>query len=296
MKFFVKLSNGIAELWNIFLTVGYVIIILLAGFALFTLPDQAKDFVYIMLQSKEEWYLYAPLVCGAVIIWSYMTWFSACIMLQTDPLNFDLTKRYVQVIVLYTPRVLGVIPFIIMTVTFAFTPNLPDDSALLAAILINIVIGISIFFLFVWLDKIDERKKINKNQILSKRHWPDQDELFKHYKYAEATDTYDTTTKSEKKINKNIKLRLPDIWDEVTFIKRFQGMRIYFFIIGSVVLMFTILMCFNKIALHISSFLKPATVLILILTLYTYVFTVFYYFNDLKRRPIIIIIFFEVGI
>lgn len=271
--------NVIKELWNIILTVGYLILLLLAGLFLFTVPDQAKDFVYVMLQDTQSWTSYSLLVSLALFLWSFITWYSACMMMQTDPMNFDLNKVYVQKIALQTPRILGIVPFLIMIYTFAKTPNLPNDSPFVAAIIFLLLFAAAMYFLFYFLDGRAGRKKIiNGLSDINKEIWPSYDDLSNHYQYLA-----DRLSRGLKKSH------VPTLAEEWRFIKRFSGMRFYFLWIGGTLVIFSIGMCINNLAARVSWFLKPATVLIFILILYTFIFTAIYYFNDLKKRPILII-------
>ncbi len=268
----------IRELWNIILTVGYLILILLVGLFAFTVPDQATDFVYVMLQDAKSWTNYSLLVVAALFLWSFITWYSACIMMQTDPMNYDLTKKYVQRIVVQTPRILGISPWLIMIYTFVKTPNLPNSSPLIFAIISLVILAAAMYLLFYYLDERANRREIIKGEFEKKRDiWPTYDQLSKHYQY------------QENRANKDIwKNHVPTLREEWCFIKMFSGMRFYFFWIGGALFLFSICMCYSNLAARISWFLKPATVLIFILIGYTFIFTVIYYFNDMKKRPIII--------
>lgn len=77
--------NFLKSLWWLLINVGYLILILGGAWFLFTQPAQADDFVYVFVQDFDLNYII--FVTIFLILWCYITWYSACIILQIDPID-----------------------------------------------------------------------------------------------------------------------------------------------------------------------------------------------------------------
>ena len=243
----------------------------MVGYVLFNVPDQCKDFVYIVLQGDAYHGYTIPKLILLLILWCFITWYSACIMLQTDPLDFDYHKKYVVNTVVWLPKILGVMPCIILFIAFASAQNLEDTQTQHISLFVLGFLAFLLLGIFTWIDNLLGRRKIFTQQA-NKEILPSLNSLKEHYKHLDNTfkkHTPPPTFKQEKK-----------------FITQYGGMK-HYFISGSVlILVFYILMSINYISIYISWFLTPGAVLISALIVFTFLFTILYYFNDIKYRPI----------
>ena len=262
----------IREFWTVFLNVGYIFFILLIGYILFNVPDQCKDFIYIVLQGEafHDYTVFKLLVL--LILWSFITWYSACIMLQTDPMDFDYHQQYIVNTVVWLPKILGLIPFVIIFIAFASTQHLEDNTTQYISLIVLVFLALLQLGIFTWLDKLLGRRDIFRSKATNNTIFPSRDKLHEHYRHQEH---------SFKKI-----LTPPTLRQERKFILQYSGMKHYFITGTLLILLFYILMSINYISIHISWFLTPGAVLIAALIVFTFLFTLLYYFNDIKYRPI----------
>ncbi|MEO6404546.1 MAG: patatin-like phospholipase family protein [Ferruginibacter sp.] len=237
--------------WDLLLNVGFLLIIFLVAFFLFYKSDQAQDFIKAFVQEPNLYYEIS--VAILLFFWSYITWYSASVILEISKINlkFIQTEFYEKFCLL-----LSLVPsFILAGSLFVGKAWLHGIAAL--------GIGLFSFFIFKWLNKK------NNNRGL----WPTWNAILKH----------NTNDKGEE--------RTPLFIEEIKFILHYYNVRFYFVYIGAFFLVVLLLFCFPFTTIKLGRLLHPASVVILALTFFTYIFTVIFYLHDFRKRPFIIYIF-----
>src|SRR6478736_543077 len=79
------------SIWWLLINAGYLVFILLLSMLAFTVLAQTEDFIYVFLQDFDLKYIIAVYV--SLFFWCYLTWYSACINLQIDPIRRSLDRK-----------------------------------------------------------------------------------------------------------------------------------------------------------------------------------------------------------
>jgi len=238
--------------WSFFRNIGYLFIIFILAFIIFNAPDQSKDFVLAFIDGSEPSYYVS--VAILLFFWSYITWYSACIILEISPVNYQfINEKLAEYFCLF----IGYIPSIIMAITFFMAHSVKLGFASLLA-------GLAFLLFFKWRDRANT----------GPGKWPSKVNVLKH------------------NLNGKGEERTPSFREELKFIDGYPNVLFYFMVIGIFFLILLIILCIPSLLIWSSRTLRPAAVVILSITFLTYLFTVLFYFHDLKTRPFVFIILF----
>jgi hypothetical protein len=286
------------SLWWLFINVGYLLVILLVSFFLFTVPAQTDDFIYVFLQDFEFWYIVA--VYLTLSIWCFITWYSGCINLQVDPVRPSLKQKESNEHIwwsLLIPRILGVTPCLIMGFAFYSASNVSNNYNKIFHL-----IGIAFTAVIAWIAfvKMDRRSAItstvkakSKDLNMNPYKHPPGFRAFLKYLWSVQrigkwpslgqVDAFKKHTKQD-----------PTFFQELIFIVQFEYVLFFFLWMGCFCLLLTLLMCIPWINLALSTWLRPGAILIISLACFTLLFTIIAYFHDYSRRPFGFIVLFFV--
>ena len=108
-----EIKNRLFSFWALVRNVVFMFVILALALVVFTVPDQADDFI----ASFVEWFdpIYYATVVLLLICWSYITWYSSSIILDITPVDLN------NILSLNTEkfnRFLAYLPFFILAVAF----------------------------------------------------------------------------------------------------------------------------------------------------------------------------------
>ena len=251
MKTFIQKKHApLITIWSLLRNVGYLFIIFILAFILFNVPDQSKDFVMAFLDRSEPFYYVAVTVL--LFLWSYITWYSACVILEISPVNIEfIDEKLADIFCL----VIGFIPSLILSLTFFIAKGY-------LVAFVCLFSGMLFMIFFKWRNKA--------NSVLGK--WPGKDAIAIHNFDAHGYE------------------RTPKFMEEIKFIRKYPNVIFYFRTIGIAFILLWVLLCIPLILIPVSRILKPASVIILILAFFTYLLTVAYYFHDIKTRPFVFFI------
>ena len=257
MKIFNQKGHTLIIIWSLLRNVGYLFLIFIMAFVLLNVPDQSKDFITAFLDQSEPNYYFS--VAVLLFLWSYITWYSACVILEISPVNLEfINEKLAENFCLC----IGFIPSFIMAITFF--KSVTHDRILFPIVLgvISISLGIIFLLFFKWRD----------NRNFQNNKWPDKAAITEH--------NYDSHGFE----------RTPTFREEINFIRKYPNVVFYFKTIGIFIILLWGLLCIPSILIPFSRMLKPASVIILILAFFTYLSTVVYYFHDMKTRPFVFFI------
>ncbi len=253
---FEYILNFLIKFWQLTRNIGYMFVLLALAFVLFTLPDQADDFVQAIIEDFEIKYIF--IFTTMLLFWSYITWYSSSIILDVSPTNFTLiedfsTKKF--------NLFMGAVPFLIVANCFYQAKDfvsVPNNACFMAAGIVGL--GVLFLFFLVYLE--------GRNDKASGKSWPTNADVHNHLFYkGEPLE------------------KAPTIKEEIAFIKRFKNLRFYFFTLGLAFLLLLLLFCIPDVLIPISRELRPASVLALSFCFLTYLCTVLFYFHDINQRP-----------
>ncbi len=252
----IKEEKPLLTIWSFLRNVGYLFILLILAFVLLNETDQSKDFVMAFVDGSDSGYYFS--VAVLLFFWSYITWYSACIILEISPVNYQfIDEKLAERFCLF----IGFIPALIMAITFFKADNISRAHSVFFGF-ISILAGILYMIMFKWIDKL--------NSVPGK--WPTKADVLRH----------NTNAKGEE--------RTPTMREEINFVLRYTNVAYYFKTLGIFFFSLLIILCFTSPLIWISRSLMPAAVVILCFTFLTYVLTLFYYFHDIKARPFVIYI------
>ncbi|MBO9703640.1 MAG: hypothetical protein J7604_25775 [Sporocytophaga sp.] len=267
-SFLFKLNNSRGTWWKAILNLKYIFVILVLSYILLTVPDQAQDFLIGFLFSKDEKYILFVLV--TTFWWSFVTWYSACVILQISPLYFndEKDKLYRRTIVLITPRLVAIIPPLILGISL-FLAGLSTEMPINGVIYLSIAIALAISFylLFVFLDKRSDRKNNIKGKQDDKKWWPEID--------------YSDNINNSGKPGSNGSSLLGDLRNLLSY----TGTSFFVYSIGLVFLVLMIIFI-SPLKIEFAQVLRPASIVILSISFLTYFLTLIMYFNDPYKHPV----------
>jgi len=275
--------------WWLFINVGYLLVILIVSFFLFTVPAQSDDFVYVFLQDFEVDYIIAVYI--TLFIWCFITWYCGCMNLQVDPIRASLKRkdneRHVDLSLLI-PKILGITPCVILAFAFFAATNVSNYNHRILHLSIIGAIAVVAWFVFEMIDRT--------SNITSNVSTKSEDRNLDPYLHPRGFFAFLTYLRSIRPLGNWPSLREVDIFkkhtnqdptflQELIFIAQFTGVRFFFVYMGSFCLVLTLLMCFPSINLALSSWLRPGSILIISTACFTLLFTIIAYFHDYSRRP-----------
>ena len=252
-----KKHHPLLTIWSLLRNVGYLFIIFILAFILFNVPDQSKDFIIAFLDRSEPSYYVS--VAILLFLWSYITWYSACVILEISPVNTEfIDEKLAENFCLF----IGFVPSLIMAITF-FKSEINEH--ILRSIVLGILfllLGVLFLIFFKWRNKANSQLG----------NWPDKMAILNH--------NYDSHGFE----------RTPKFMEEISFIRKYPNVIFYFKTLGIAFILLWGLLCIPSILIPFGRMLKPASVIILILAFFTYLATVVYYFHDIKTRPFVFFI------
>ena len=244
-------------IWSLIRNIGYLFIIFILAFILLNVPDQSKDFIIAFLdQSEPSYYLSVAVL---LFFWSYITWYSACVILEISPVNLEFINEKIAKIFCMC---IGYIPSLILAITFF--KAVTDDHTWFPLFLgfLSLLLGMLFLLFFKW----------RNIQNFKNNKWPDKAAITEHNYDAHGFE------------------RTPTFKQEINFIRKYPNVLYYFKTLGIAFIILWGLFSIPAILIPVSRMLRPASVIILILAFFTYLSTVIYYFHDLKTRPFIFFI------
>lgn len=291
------MPEALKSSWWLVINIGYLIAILLLGLFLFTVPSQSDDFVYAFTQDFELDYVLA--VYLTLPFWCWVTWYSACIILQIDPMQPSLDRRTSKIhlrLALLVPKVAGILPCVILLVSIAFVPNVTERNFQLIHVAGHLSMAALMWIVFTFNDRVLDTTAVVRHPELqrtpeSKVSYDYPVGLFAFLRYLVATRQVGSwPTFREVDRFKELTNHAPTIAQELIFIFLFKSVRFYFVVLGFIALGITLLFCFPSINLYLSSWLRPASILILTMPCLTLLLTIVFYFHNYARRPFGIIL------
>ncbi len=246
MKTFLpKLHGPLLTIWSFLRNIGYLFIIFILAFILLNKTDQSQDFIIAFRDGSEPSYYFA--VAILLFFWSYITWYSASVILEISPVNIEfINEKTAGRFCL----VAAFIPVFILAITFIIEKAYYQGLG-------SLLLGILFLVFFTW------RNKMNAGP----GKWPSKEDIAKHNYDAHGFE------------------RTPTFIEEIKFIRKYPNVVFYFRIIGIAFILLIIILSFTEPLIWITRSLRPASVIILVLTFFTYIFTVLFYFHDIKARP-----------
>jgi hypothetical protein len=294
--------EALKSLWWLLINVGYLVLILLASWLLFTVPAQADDFVYVFVQDVEISYII--LVAVFLGLWCYVTWYSACIILQIDPIetlnDVSAQKRLVlsshQRLTLEIPRILGIVPCLILASAIWFVPDGTHDHQYFYLIGL-LFIGVFMYRLFVYQDRNASRPD-TINHLQSNKFKPIYDlkpgraALGDLIQKAKSPTQYRWPTNQEVAEFHNMHGpgTIPTIKEEILFILQYASVRFYYLFFGAWSVILLVVFSVPTLNLWVATAIHPASVLIVSVTFITFVSTIISFFHDYTSRPFAIVI------
>ena len=252
----VKEEKPFLTIWSFLRNVAYLFIVLILAFVVLNQTDQARDFVLAFVDGSNPSYYIS--VAALLIFWSYITWYSACIILEISPVNYEfIDEKLAERFCLF----IGFAPSLIMAITFFLADYISPWHRFVFGV-ISISVGILCMVIFKLLDNVNS----------AQGRWPSKVDVLKH----------NTNNKGAE--------RTPSLREEIKFVFTYSNVAYYFKYLGIFFLALLFLLCFTSPLIWISRSLMPAAVVILCFTFLTYFLTVFYYFHDMKARPFVIFI------
>lgn len=251
-----KAKINLLTVWSFIRNVGYLLTIQIIALIILAGTDQSGDFVMAFVDGKEPgYYISVGLI---YFFWSYISWYSASVILQISPVNLEyiddkLAEKFCLVI--------GYVPSVILAITFFSREDETKNYSALFGF-ISLALGIIFILIFKWIDKMNE----------GRGKWPAREDVFKH----------NTNNKQQE--------RTPSIREEWHFISRFSNVSYYFKVLGIFFLSVLIILSFTEPLIWLTRSLRPAAVVIYCFTFLTYAVTVLYYFHDIKARPFVMLI------
>lgn len=298
------MQEALKSVWWLIINIGYLIAVLLLGLFLFTIPSQSDDFVYAFAQDFELDYVLA--VYLSLPFWCWVTWYSGCIILQIDPIQPSLVRQNRQVhrrLSLLVPRIVGIVPCVILLVAITFVPNVTETRyqflhagalALLASVM---WIVFTIHDRWLRTTTIVKQPELNRTEA-SVPSYDHPTGLFPFLRFLVHIKAVGDWPSPKEVIQfKEMTDWSPTIAQELIFIWQFKSVRTYFVKLGAVALGLTLVFCFPSANLFLSSWLRPASILIITIPCLTLLLTIIFYFHNYTRRPfgivllIVVIIF-----
>lgn len=294
--------EALKSLWWLLINVGYLILILIVAWLMFTVPAQADDFVYVFVQDVEP--LYITLVAVFLGLWCYVTWYSACIILQIDPIETlddtsvqaRLLRKSHQRLTLEIPRILGIVPCVILASAIWFVPD--DAHTHQYFYLIGLLLlGVFMYRLFVVQDRNASRpdtidhlqsNKFKPNYQLKEGKAAIRDLIQK----AKSPTQYRWPTNQEvvEFHNMHGPGTIPTIREEILFIFQYASVRFYYLFFGALSIVLLVVFSVPFLNLRVATAIHPASVLIVSITFITFVSTIISFFHDYTSRPFAIVV------
>ncbi len=243
--------------WSLIRNVGYLFILFILSFILLNVPDQSKDFIIAFLDGSEPSYYFS--VAVLLFFWSYITWYSACVILEISPVNLEFINEKIAKIFCMC---IGYIPSLVLAITFFKAVTVDHTWFPLILGFVSLLLGMLFLLFFKWRNK----------QNFQNDKWPSESAIAKHNYDAHGFES------------------TPTIKQEINFIRKYPNVLYYFKTLGIAFVLLWGFLCIPSILIPVSRMLRPASVIILILAFFTYLSTVVYYFHDLKTRPFIFFI------
>jgi hypothetical protein len=290
-------QEALKSVWWLIINIGYLIAILLLGLFLFTVPSQSDDFVYAFAQDFEPDYVLA--VYLTLPFWCWVTWYSGCIILQIDPIQPSLVRQNRKVhrrLSLLVPRIAGILPCMILLVAIAFVPNVTETKYQYLHVAALALLATVMWIVFTVNDRWLRTTTIVKQPELNRTEAsvPSYDHpkgLFLFLRYLVKVKTVGDWPSPREVIQfKQMTNWAPTIAQELIFIWQFKSVRTYFVKLGAVALVPTLVFCFPSANLFLSSWLRPASILIITIPCLTLLLTIVFYFHNYTRRPFGIIL------
>ncbi|HEY8513513.1 MAG TPA: hypothetical protein VIL31_16255, partial [Cyclobacteriaceae bacterium] len=291
------MKETLKSVWWLIINIGYLIAILLLGLFLFTVPSQSDDFVYAFAQDFEPDYVLA--VYLSLPFWCWVTWYSGCIILQIDPIQPSLVRQNRKVhrwLSLLVPRIAGILPCIILLVAIAFVPNVTETKYQFLHVAALSLLAAVMWILFTVNDRwlrtttIVSQPELNRTEA-SVPSYDHPKGLFAFLRYLIHVKAVGDWPSPREVIQfKQLTNWAPTIAQELIFIWQFRSVRTYFVKLGAVALVLTVVFCFPSANLFLSSWLRPASILIITIPCLTLLFTIVFYFHNYTRRPFGIIL------
>lgn len=291
------MQETLKSFWWLIINIGYLIAILLLGLFLFTIPSQSDDFVYAFAQDFELDYVLA--VYLTLPFWCWVTWYSACIILQIDPIQPSLVRQNRRVhrrLSLLVPRIAGIVPCVILLVAIAFVPNVTETRYQFLHVAALALLASVMWIVFTVNDRWLRTTTIVKQPELNRTEAsvPSYDHpagLLPFLRYLFGIKAVgDWPSPKEVTQFKQMTDWSPTIAQEMIFIWQFTSVRTYFVKLGAIALVLTLVFCFPSVNLFLSSWLRPASILIITIPCLTLLFTIVFYFHNYTRRPFGIIL------
>lgn len=276
-----NISDFAACLWAVLMRSFFIIIVVAVGHFAFVINDQGQDLV-LALSEKGNWSAGVLFLFGAVILWSIACWYSTRILFQLKDLSFvykkeivvhsasDLPqfsqtgnssstpyiidedrKKRIEDFIKWTPRIFGLIPFLIWFFAFRKQSELIEDSSFLIWAYVIIVVSGTMMIVFY-----SYRKKLIEILKLPVTFLPNR---------------FAADPLPRQKLLRNKSLRNFLI---VVFVVFLFFLMIFGFPIGSV----------------IAAFFGPGAIVLIGLTMFTCLLALLSYWNNWKKKPVFVIL------
>ena len=239
----------LAHLWILLYSIGYILVLLAIGILLLTHVDQFKDYLFAIF-NRVEWRSFAILYF-AIFFWAIVTWYACRLIYYIIPFEtFRTQDKLFTLLLQWIPRVLGLVPFLFFTgIILSEQHQQKETYTWLLVILLCLAL---LYFLFV----------IFRMQLLT---------LFGTRQLKR------TFYQSGEETKKQAFQRICDASDTKWAIRVFLVLFLLLLIIALLPVYFPF-----------SRWMGPITILISGLCLFAVLFTVVFFFNDNKKKPVFI--------
>ena len=275
--------------WWLIVNAGYLILILLISAIALIVPAQAADFIYVFIQSPEASYIIW--VAVFLVLWSFVTWYSASIILQIDPLTVNLQAAHGSNIhkklSLWFPRFLGVLPVAIIMIAIYVVPKGDTTSYQWIYLASLFLMGILLFLFFFGLDmkKSAARNPGGTAALASYIVGGAFSGFPKDWKQISSPYAWPTAAEVEMFRNSKGPGKIPTIAQQLRFIVNYTWVKYYYTFFGIISVLLVVLSCIPPATYYLALAIKPASVVILGTAFLTFVFTLIAYFHDYASRP-----------
>jgi hypothetical protein len=286
------MKEALKSIWWLIINIGYLVAILFLGLFLFTIPAQSDDFVYSFTQDFELDYVLA--VYLTLPFWCWVTWYSACIILQIDPIQPSLVRRNKRIhlkLSLLVPKIAGIIPCVILLTAITFVPNVTATNYQLIHIISLGVMIVIMWGIFTVNDRVLSTTTVVRTPNLKRiepavNAYDHPRGFFRWLRYLKGIRPVGGwPTFEEVDQFKELTGYAPTIPQEMIFIAQFKAVKFYFVVLGVIAFALTLLFCFPSVNLFLSSWLRPASILILTIPCLTLLLTIVFYFHNYTTRP-----------
>lgn len=285
--------------WLCFVNSFFLLLIVMVFRILLVRTDQGRDFIVAMLQGKQRgihfpWRFFLMLGC-----WSYLLWYSACMVLQVEPyLGYVDVKEKGAIIEFekatrYFAYFLGVLPCLLVAHAWwkvARMRKIKETLRKWLFISVSLVMGLGFYFMFKQFDHYGQTRE----------EWPVQTRVAQNtgtdqkQAWVELENTAPMyTEKGRASIGTAISffdLSFDRIKKDISYIRQYTDVKMYFIVCGAVFLLALLVFSNFKWNRVVSHFMRPSAITVIAFMAVTFLATVVAFFNHFPFVPLVLMV------